>query len=151
MAVLLPKGFAKRAVLLAQAGVIELLVNHHPHLGERERLEDVVAGAGFHRLHSSFNRPECGHDDNRQRGILLLGGLQKFEPVDAREFQVGEDEVNRFGSEQLQSRFGVAGGERFEAVVAQVQLKQASHLGFVFDDEDGRHSLFSRWSLTGGR
>ncbi len=86
MAVLLSKGFAKRAVLFAQAGVIEFLVHHHPHLDERERLEDVIAGAGFHRLNRCLNRAERGHDDYGQRGILLLGGLQKFEPVDAREF-----------------------------------------------------------------
>ena len=34
MAVFLSQGFAQRAILLAQAGVIELLVHHHPHFGE---------------------------------------------------------------------------------------------------------------------
>ncbi len=86
VAVLLPKGFAKRPIFLAQAGVIELLVHHHAHLGEREWLEDVVAGAGFHGFNRCFNRPEGGHDDDGQRGILLLGVLQKFEPADAGEF-----------------------------------------------------------------
>ncbi len=141
MAVLLSKGFAKRAILLAQAGVIEFLVHHHSHFGERERLEHVVAGAGFHRLNRCFHRPERGHDDDGQRGILLFGGVQKFEPADPRKFEVGEHEVNGFGGEQLQPSLGVAGGERFEAVVAQVQFEQASHLGLVFDDEDRRHDL----------
>ncbi len=49
--------------------------------------------------------------------------------------------MNGFGGEQLQSRFSVAGGKRFKAVVAEIQLKQASHLGFVFDDENGWHGL----------
>ena len=151
MAVLLSEGFAQRAILLAQAGVVEFLAHHHAHFGERERLEDVVAGAGLHRLDRGFNRPERGHDDDGQRGILLLGGLQKFEPADAGKFEVGENEVNGFGGEQLQSSFGVAGGERFEAVVAEVQLQQPAHLGFVFDDENSRHVVVGRSSCGDGR
>ena len=61
-----PKSLAKRAILLAQTGVIEFLVHDHAHFGQRERLEDVVAGSGFHRLDCGFNRAECGHDDNGQ-------------------------------------------------------------------------------------
>src|SRR5208282_333882 len=91
MAVLLAERFTQRAVLLAQARVIKLLVHDHSHFGERERLEDVVAGSRFHRFDRGFNRTECGHDDNRQRGVLLLGSLQKFESADAGEFQIGEN------------------------------------------------------------
>ena len=153
MAVFLSEGFAQRAILLAQAGVIELLVHHHAHFGEREGLEDVVAGSGFHRLNCGFNRAERGHDNDRQRGILLLGSMQKFESADAGKFEIGENEMNRFGIEQLQTSFGVSGRERFEAVVAEIQLEQAAHLGFVFDDEDGWHQslVAGRWSFASRR
>jgi len=75
MAVLLSEGLAKRAILLAQAGVIELLVHHHPHFGEGEGLEDVVAGAGFHGFDGGLDGAKRGHDDDGQRGIFPLGGL----------------------------------------------------------------------------
>ena len=75
MAVFLPQSFAQGAVLFTQARVVELLMHHHPHLGERKRLEDVIAGAGFHRLDRRLHRAERSHDDDRQRRILLLGGL----------------------------------------------------------------------------
>ena len=148
VAVFLSQGFAQRAILFAQARVIEFLVHHHPHFGEGERLEDVVAGSGFHGLDRGLDGPERGHDDDGQRGILLLGGLQKFEPIHAGKFEIGEDEVNGFGGEQLQTSFGVSGGERLETIVAEVQLEQAAHLGFVFDDEDGWHVVVSRSSLV---
>ena len=141
MVVFLSEGFAERAILLAQAGVIELFLDHHPHFGERERFEDVVAGSSFHRLDRSLNRTECRHNHDRQSGILLLGGLQKFEPAHAGEFEVGKNEMNWLRGEQLQSSFSIAGGKRFESVVAQVQFKQATHLGFVFDNEYSGHGL----------
>src|SRR4029077_15437382 len=67
--------------------------------------------------------------------------MQKIEPADAREFEVGEHEVNGLGGKQFHSSFGIARRERFEAIVAQVQFEQPAHLGFVFDDEDSRHDL----------
>jgi hypothetical protein len=139
MAILLAESLAEGAILLAQAGVIEFLVDDHPHFGEGERFEDVVAGSGFHGLNGGFNRTERGHDHDGQCGILLLDGLQELEAIHAGELEVGKDEMNGFGGEQFQSSFSVAGGKRFEAVVAQVQFEQAAHLGFVFDDEDGGH------------
>ena len=120
MAVFLSQGFAERAIFFAQTGVVQLLVHHHPHFGEGKRFEDVVAGAGFHRLDRGLHRAERGHDDDGQRGILAFRGLQKFKPVHAGKFKVSENEVDWLGSEQLQSSFGVAGRERLEPIVAQV-------------------------------
>ena len=84
-----------------------------------------------------------------KRRMLLLGSLQKFEAAYAGQFEIGKDKMNGLGCEQLQTGFRVSGGERLEAVFAEVQLKQAPHLGFVFDDENGWHArcrLFARCS-----
>ena len=44
---------------------------------------------------------------------------------------------NGFLAEQLQAGFGVGRRARVKAFFGELQLEQAAHLGFVFDDEDG--------------
>ena len=116
------------------------------HLGERERLQHVVAGAGFHGLDGGFDRAVGGHDDDRQtRHSVRFAACRNSRPLMPGSFRSVRTRCDWLGREQLQSGFRVAGRERLEAVVAQVQLEQAAHLGFVFDDENGWHrSLVGR-------
>ena len=118
---------------------IQLFVDDHPHLGQRKRLQNVVAGAGLHGLDGGFDAAECGHHHDRKRRILALDGLQKFQTVHAGKFQVGQNQVDGIFAQQFETGLGVSGGKRGESVVAEIQLEQAAHLGFVFDDQNGRH------------
>ena len=122
------------AVLRAQLGNIQLLVNDDQHLRQRERFEHIVAGSGFHGFHGGFNGPECGHHHDWQGRIVPLDGLQKFQAVHAGKLEIGNDEIDRIFAQQLESGFGVSGGERGETVLAEIQLQQTAHLGFVFDN-----------------
>ena len=66
-------------------------MHHHPHFRERKRLQDVIAGAGFHGFDCGFDGAEGGHHNDGQGGLLALYRLQKFEAAHAGKFQVGDD------------------------------------------------------------
>ena len=144
MAILLAEGLAQRTVLFLEARVVQLLAHDHAHLGQRKRLEHVIAGARFHRFDCGLHRAERGHDHDRQGGVLPFRSLQKFQPAQARQLEVGEHQMHRLGGEQLQRGLGIAGRERFEAILAEVQLEQTAHFCFIFDDENGRHFVVGR-------
>ena len=58
-------------------------------------------------------------------------------------FRSVSDQIDRVLAQQFQAGFGVSGGKRGEAVLAEIQLEQAAHLGFVFDNQNGRHGRSS--------
>ena len=64
--VALAERFAQRAVLFPKLAHVELFVNDHAHFGERERLQYVIARAGFHGFNGGLHRAVCRHDDDGQ-------------------------------------------------------------------------------------
>ena len=106
----LAERLAQRAILLAKLVRVEFLADHQHQFGERERLQDVVAGAGLHRFHGGFDGAVGGHHDDGQVRVDALGGLQEFEAVHSRQLEIGDDQVELFLAEQLQAGFGVGGG-----------------------------------------
>ena len=139
MRIALAQGFAQRAVLFAQIADIQLFVDHHPHLGQGKRFQNVIAGARLHGVDRGFNTAKRSHHDDGQSRVLALDGLQKFQTVHAGEFQIGQDEIDGIFAQQLEAGFGVFGGERGKSVVAEIQLEQPAHLGLVFDNQNCRH------------
>ena len=79
----LAQGLAQRAVLFPQIVYIEFFVDDHPHLGQRKRFQNVVAGPGLHGLDGGFDTAESGHHNDRQNCVLTLNSLQKFQTVHA--------------------------------------------------------------------
>jgi hypothetical protein len=139
MTVTLAERFAQRTVFFTQVADVKFFVDDHAHFAERKWLQDVVAGSGFHGFDGGFNRAESGHHYDWQRGILVLNDVQEFQAVHARKFEVGQNKIDVILVQQFCRAFGVASRERGEAVFGEIQLKQAPHLGFVFDNQDSGH------------
>ena len=139
MRIALPQRLPQRAVFFSQIADIQLLVNHHPHLGQRKWFQHVIAGPRLHRLNRGFHGTEGRHHHHRQCRILTLDRLQKFQSIHARKLQIGNHEVNGILPQQLQSGLGVPGGESREPVLAKIQLKQPPHLGLILDNQNRGH------------
>ena len=126
-------------------------MDDHPHLGQRKRFQNVVAGPGLHGLDGGFDTAESGHHHDRQNCVLTLNGLQKFQTVHAGKFQVGQDEIDGMFAQQFEAGFGISGRNRGESVVAKIELEQAAHLGLILDDQNGRHrSRLPRFTASAG-
>ena len=138
MLIALLQRFAQRSILDPQALHIQFLVHHHAHFVERKRLQNVVAGARFHGLDRGLDGPERGHDDDRHRGLEAFHRLQKIQSIHARQLEIGDHQVDRTALQQLQAGFGVFRGQGLETVVSQIELQEAAHLGFIFDNQNGR-------------
>jgi hypothetical protein len=120
MGIAFPQRLAQRAILFPQIANIQLFVDDHPHFGERKRLQHVIAGAGFHGFHRGLHAAKCGHHDDGKRCVLALDGLQKFQPIHARQFQIGHDQINGILAQQLESGFRILGGKRGESILAEI-------------------------------
>ena len=80
-------------------------------------------------------------------GIAALArftACEEFDAAHARELEIGDDEVELIGIEEFESGFGVGDGLGAKVLVSELQLEEAAHFGFVFDDEDG--GLFGHFS-----
>ena len=140
----LAESLAQISIFFAQLVRIQFLADYQHKLGERERFQNVVAGADFHRFDGGFNRAEGGHDDDGYRCVCAFDGLQEFHAAHAGQFEVGDDQVELIGIEEFESGFGVGDGLGAKVLVGEFKLEKAAHFGFVFDDEDG--GLFSHFS-----
>ena len=69
----------------------------------------------------------------------MLDGLQKFQPIHSRKLQIGQDKIDRTLPQQFEARLRVSRRQDREAVLAEIQLEQAPHLGLVFDDQNRWH------------
>ena len=141
MRIALAQRLAQRPVLLAQVADVQFLVDHHPHLAQRKRFQHIIAGSGLHGFHCGLHGAESRHHHHRQRRILPLDRLQELQTIHARQFQIGHHQIDGVLAQKLQPGLGVSGGKRGEAVLAEIQLEQAAHLGFVFDNQNCWHVL----------
>ncbi len=137
--VTLAQRLAQRAVLLAQAVDVQFLAEDELHLLQREGLQHVIAGAGLHGLDRRLDRAVRRHHHHGNRGVGALHGLQEFQAIHARQFQVGHDQIDLFLPQDVQAGFGIRRREDGVALLGQVQLQQTPHLGFVFNDQEGGH------------
>src|SRR5579863_6551882 len=131
--------FPQSSVFRAQLTNAKLLVDHKLDLFKGKWLEHIVAGSIFHGLDSRFHVAVGGHHHHGSFGVAVTDGLQKFETGHAWKLEVRKDEIHGFLLEDLQSGFGVASGEGGPAFLGEVELQQAAHLGFVFDNQYRGH------------
>ena len=64
---------------------------------ERERLLQKVGGAEFHSFDSQVYGAVRGDDDSGRRQAARLQLLDKLQTVDARQTQVGDDQIGEGG------------------------------------------------------
>jgi hypothetical protein len=79
--------------LVAQAPVLERLLDLDLHLLDLERLLHVVERADLHRLDRRVDRPERRHQDDRRRRVQRLGRPQHVEAVAAAHLEVAQHDV----------------------------------------------------------
>ena len=76
--------------------------------------------------------------------VGAFDGLQEFDAAHAGQFEIGDDQVELIGIEEFEGGFGIGDGLGAKVLVGELELEQAAHFGFVFDDEDG--GLFGHFS-----
>jgi hypothetical protein len=90
---------AQVAILERQPSLAECPLHHDRQLVDREILRQIVERAVLDRCHRRLDGREGGDDDNRQRGIQLLGPAQESQAVDPGHLEVGEEKVRSLGLE----------------------------------------------------
>ena len=104
-------------------------------LGERERLRQVVVGAGVEAADPVADRVAGGEHQHRHPHLALAQAAQGRETVDGRQHHVEQDGVVRRGLDHPQRVLAVGGDVCCVALLAQAAGDQGRHLRFVLDDE----------------
>jgi len=129
---------AQVAIFFAQGVGGQLLADDENELGERKRFEDVIAGARLHGVDGGLDGAVGGHHDDRNAGVDTFERVEKFEAGHAGELEIGDDDIGGVLAEDLQGGFGVGCDAGLKTFLGELELEEAAHLGFVFDDEYGR-------------
>ena len=111
----------------AQAGV---------ELAQRERLDEVVVGAGVEAVDAVVDRVARGEHEHRG---AVAGGAQPaadLEAVDARHHDVEHDRVDGALGERVERLLAVLGEVHVVAFERQRALQRGAHARFVVDHED---------------
>src|SRR4029453_653369 len=116
-----------------------------PELADREGLRDVVAGAELEPEHLvELVVPRGQHDD--RHGALRTQPLADLEPVELRQHQVENDEVDRLGRELRERPPAGTGRTHANPVPFERVRKNLLNGVLVVDEEDGRGVRHGRWS-----
>ncbi len=109
-------------------------------LADRERLRDVVVGAELETEHLvELLAARCQHDD---RDVALAAQtLADLEPVEPRQHDVEDDEVERVLVEAPERLFAVARLDDRVPVPLERVREQGLNRFLVVDEEDGRREL----------
>ena len=92
---------AQRAIFGRQQPDVQRAIDGVLNLLERERLGDVVVGAGLHRLDRVFNGRVGGHQDHEAFGRAPLDFVQQFEPAHLGHLVVGQHQIElRLGQQR---------------------------------------------------
>ena len=133
---------------------VQVLASHPPHL-ERvadHQLDLVVLGVldqvlerpHVHRVDRRLLRGIRGHDDDRQRWIVLLETVEQLDAVYPRHLDVGDDDIEVLAAGFLQRVSSVVHGRDLVALLAEHDAQELGHALFVVDDQDlfRRHCLY---------
>ena len=113
-------------------------------LGERERLRQVVVGAGVEPGDAILDRVARGQHQHRRPDAALPQPAADLDAVDAGQHQVEHDRVvlDRLGHpERVVAGPGDVGGV---ALLDQAPAEQARHLELVLDDQDPHRTSIVR-------
>ena len=134
--------------LLAQPGVFRFqpplldgAIEGVPQLVELERLGDEVGGAALDDFDGIADRAVAGDDDADDLRVPLHGGLDHGGPVDARQAQVGDHDVEREFGESLERRLAAFGLDHLVSVIRQTLGHRRSERRLVFDKQQMFRSI----------
>ena len=96
---------AQIGVLVLQPPLLERRAQHVQQLLELKRLGDEVRRAALDRFDRILHRAEAGDDDGDDAGIAFEGRFDDVLAVDARQPQIGDDDVEGEVAEQLERAF----------------------------------------------
>ena len=127
---------AQVGVLGAQPALLERRLEDVQQLLELERLADEVGGAALDGVDGVLDSAVAGDDDADDPRITLEGGVEDLAAVDARQAQVGDEDVE---GEPLELVEGLFAGGRFgdgEALLGQALGNDGPEGIFVVDQEE---------------
>ena len=110
------------------------------HLARRERFGDIVIRSNFKPNQPvGFFHPGGEHDDG---GILFPADFSgDIQPVHAREIEVKNYQVRVSAPPDIHPGIAAPGGEHLKSCVFKIGTQDSDQFAFVFDDQDGLHSL----------
>jgi hypothetical protein len=126
--------------LVAEAPVLERLLDLDLHLLDFERLRHVVERADAHRFDGGVHRSERGHQDDHGVGVERLRRAQHVETVGAAHLEVAQHDVERPLVQLLDG--GVAVRRLFDVVpgLGEAAGKAAAQRIVIVGDENSTHS-----------
>ena len=113
--------FLEQRVLSDQPPLRERTVDQEKKMIGVDGLGEEIQGAGLHRLDGFLNASEGGHDDHRELGIELLGGLEHAQAVAYRKPQIRQHEGGRRLPQALDSFGLVARFDRRDGCATRVR------------------------------
>src|SRR5271156_318953 len=138
---LLVDGEAQRAIFRGQLADMQRAIDGVLNLLERERLGDVVVGAGLHRLDGVFDRRECGHQDDQALGRAAFNLVEQFEAAHLRHTVVGEHEIELGFGEKRDGLRAVLGGADVVAQRLEKRGEAPPNVALVIDNEQLGHQI----------
>jgi hypothetical protein len=110
----------------------------HPchQLRQRERLDQIVGGAGFKAGDTILHLASGREHDHRQRGLCGAQRLQDLETSPAREHQVQDDHVEALTQRGALSGDSIQLDRDGEALRLQPALDEVHDPGLVLDQQD---------------
>ena len=137
-----------RALRLRVARLPEPEPDPRQELGEPERLRHVVVRAALERRDRVGDRVAGGEDDHRHPRALVPESLEHAEPVETREPDVEDREVEAPAQREVEALDPVADGGRAVAVGAQPLRDERGDPLLVLDDQDPGHVSSSSPSVA---
>src|ERR1019366_6310312 len=110
-------------------------------LFERERLGDIVVGAGLHRLNGIFNGRISGHQNYQALGCAPLDLAEQFQPAHLGHPVVGQHQIElRLGEERHGLR-AVLGRANLVAKRLEKRDETSADIALVIDNEQLGHQI----------
>jgi hypothetical protein len=82
--------------------------------GNIHRFEQVIIGPEFHGSNGGFGRPVGGEEDHRQLSVQRLDLLQDFQPSEARQLDIEQDQMGFLQRQLLQGLLAGGGADDSE-------------------------------------
>ena len=106
-------------VLGRQPPLLERLLEHVHQLVELKRLGDEIRRAALDRVNGVLHRAIAGDHDGDDARVALDRRLDDLCPVDARQAEVGDEDVERKLIEQFEGFFAAVGLDHLETALRQ--------------------------------
>ena len=132
---------AQRAIFRLKDPDVQRAIDGVLNLFERERLGDIVVGAGLHRLHGIFNGRISGHQNYQALGRAPLDLAQQFQPGHLGHPVVGQHQVELRLGEDCHGLRAVLGLANLVAKRLEKRHETSPDIALVIDDKQLGHQV----------